>query len=432
MDNFYDVNDFVVFLFKKWRVVLVVIILSIAAFAGSRAVSMIGSYMAQDETTEAEAPPVSNPDSTEPMWVKIQNIIEITPGQDATSGPTAERIIEAYRKLSGSSEVLGVVSEEWYESEKEEYQNRVEKFHDYGYILDKEVNYPYALRDFYTQFLVNNDDLNTAARTQYTYDERYIAVGFKSTDEALAREIAKDYAEKLTAAVQESVGEFSYEIVDESVLYDLPTASSGTQTTRAASSSTSSAAVITVKQIIVQCAKGVIWGMIVGAVISILLVFLMYMMTRKIYLLSDAKKFNVPILGTGFLKERGFLKIRSRFHTVLEGGNWDETGHRKLVKRIAETVEAFDPEKEVYVTGTCRPACLKKIAQELNEAASGIRIHFVEGIQSSGKAAKIAGKEDVSFILVERFGESLKDNIEYEVTELSRLGTEILGMIVLE
>ena len=172
--------------------------------------------------------------------------------------------------------------------------------------------------------------------------------------------------------------------------------------------------------------------MIVGAVISILLVFLMYMMTRKIYLLSDAKKFNVPILGTGFLKERGFLKIRSRFHTVLEGGNWDETGHRKLVKRISETVEAFDPEKEVYVTGTCRPACLKKIAQELNEAASGIRIHFVEGIQSSGKAAKIAGKEDVSFILVERFGESLKDNIEYEVTELSRLGTEILGMIVLE
>ena len=126
------------------------------------------------------------------MGVKFQNIIDITPGQDATSGPTAERIIEAYRKLSGSSEVLGAVSEEWYESEKEEYQNRVEKFHDYGYILDKEVNYPYALRDFYTQFLVNNDDLNTAARTQYTYDERYIAVGFKSTDEALAREIARE------------------------------------------------------------------------------------------------------------------------------------------------------------------------------------------------------------------------------------------------
>ena len=77
MDNFYDVNDFVVFLFKKWRVVLVVIILSIAAFAGSRAVSMIGSYMAQDETTEAEAAPVSNPDSTEPMWVKIQNDIAV-------------------------------------------------------------------------------------------------------------------------------------------------------------------------------------------------------------------------------------------------------------------------------------------------------------------------------------------------------------------
>ena len=432
MDNFYDVNDFIVFLFKKWRVVLVVIILGVAVFTGNRAVSMIGSYMSQDETSEAEVSPVTDPDSTEPMWIKIQNIIKITPGQDENSGPTAEQIIEAYRKLCRSSSVLDTVSEEWYESEKEEYQNRIKKFHDYGYILDKELNYPYALRDFYTQFLINNDDINSASRTQYTYDERYIAVGFKSTDESLARNITNTYTETLTAAVQESIGEFTYEIVDESVLYDLPGASAGTQTTRVASSSSATASLITVNQIIVQCVKGVIWGIIIGAVISILLVFLMYMMTRKIYLLSDAKKFNVPILGMGFLKERGFLKIRSRFHTVLEGGNWDETGHKKLVKRIAETVEAIDSDKEVCVTGTCRVECLEKIAHELSEAASEIKIGFVEGIQESGKAAKIAGNENVSFILVERFGESLKDNIEYEVTELSKLEAEILGMIVLE
>lgn len=428
MDNFYDINDFIVFLFKKWKTIIVIMLLGAVAFAGNRAVSMAGSYAAQSENAP-EQPVETSADSGEPMWIKIQNIIEITPGQEEDT--ETSKIIDAYRKLSSSSSVLDDISGEWYESEKEENKARIEKFHDYGYILDKEVDYPYALRDFYSQFLVNNEDLNTATRTQYTYSENYIALGFKSTNEELAGNIADAYTERLTEAVQASAGEFSYRIVDRSVLYDLPTASTGTQTTRVTSSSSASS-VITINQIIVQCVKGVIWGAMIGAVAAVIIVFLMYMMTRKLYLLSDTKKFSVPVLGAGFYKEKGFVKLRAGFHTALEGGHWDETGHRKLVKRIAELAEADDADKEIYVSGTCRPAYIKKIVQELNEASSGIRFRSVEGIQASGKAAGIAKKENTAFILVEKFGESVKDNIEYEITELNRLGTEILGMIVLE
>lgn len=429
MDNFYDLNDFIVFLFKKWKTVLAVVLLVVVVFVGNRAFSMIRSYQAQGETTDTEE--VSSSDSTEPMWVKAQNIIEIMPEEPKTSDQMTEEVIEAYRKLSGSDAVLGAVSDEWYESEKEEYQIRVEKLHDYGYILDKEVDYPYAMRDFYSQFLVNNEDLNAAARTQDNYDEKYIAVGFRSSNAELAKSIADSYTEKLTAAVQESVGEFSYEIVDQSVLYDLPSASSGTQTTRVAST-TSSAAVITVNQIIVQCAKGVVWGVMIGAIVSVILVFLMYMMTKKVYLLSDIRKFNIPVLGTGFYKERGFLKIRAWFHAALEGGNWDETGHKKLVKRVVELEEAYDSQKKIYVTGTCRTSYIKRIAHELNEASAKIDFEYVEGIQTSGKAAAIAKNENAAFILLEKFGESVKDNIEYEIAELNKLETEILGILVLE
>lgn len=426
MDNFYDINDFIVFLFKKWKMIIIIMVLGAVLFSGNRAVSMIRSYTAQDENTDVVSS--SDIDSEEPLWYKVQNIIEITPEQE---DQTPEMIIEAYRKLSGSSTVLNGIYERWYESELEEYGKRVEKLHEYGYILDKEVNYPYALRDFNTQFLINNDDLNTATRTQATYEERFISVGFKSTSETLAREIADDYTRELTAAVQNAVGEFSYEIVDQSLFYDLPAASSGTQTTRVLSSS-SSPAVVTVNQIIIQCVKGVIWGAAIGAGVSIILAFLMYMMTKKIYLLSDVKKFNVSILGIGFLKERGFIKIRARFHTALEGGSWDETGHKKLLKRIAETAETSNTVKDLYVTGTCKPAYLKKIAQELNEISSSVTFHFVEGIQTSGKAAAIARQENTAFILLEKFGESVKDNIEYELEELNKLETDILGMIVLE
>lgn len=426
MDNFYDINDFIVFLFKKWKMIIIIMVLGAVLFSGNRAVSMIRSYTAQDENTDVVSS--SDIDSEEPLWYKVQNIIEITPEQE---DQTPEMIIEAYRKLSGSSTVLNGIYERWYESELEEYGKRVEKLHEYGYILDKEVNYPYALRDFNTQFLINNDDLNTATRTQATYEERFIAVGFKSTNETLAREIADDYTQELTAAVQKAVGEFSYEIVDQSLFYDLPAASSGTQTTRVLSSS-SSPAVVTVNQIIIQCVKGVIWGAVIGAGVSIILAFLMYMMTRKIYLLSDVRKFNVSILGTGFLQERGFIKIRACFHTALEGGSWDDTGHKKLLKRIAETAGTSNTVKDIYVTGTCKTAYLKKIAQELNEISSSAEFHFVEGIQTSGKAAGIARQENTAFILLEKFGESVKDNIEYELEELNKLETNILGMIVLE
>lgn len=429
MDNFYDLNDFIVFLFRKWKTVLIVTFLIIVVFVGNRAILIIGNYNAQGEITSSSKN--SDLDETEPMWIKVQNIIEIVPGQEDTSEQTKEEITEAYRKLSGSDDVLNAMSDEWYESEKKEYKIRVEKLHDYGYILDKEVNYPYAKRDFYSQFLVNNEDLNTATKSRENYDEKYIAVGFKSSNGELAQKIADSYTKRLTEAVQKSLGEFSYDIVDQSILYDLPAASSGTQTTRVASTS-SPDTVITVHQIIIQCAKGVVWGGIIGVIVSIALVFLMYMMTKKIYLLSDIKKLNIPILGAGFYSNRGFVKVRAKFHKILEGGYWDETGHKKLLKRIAELVKVSNLQKKIYVTGTCNKIYTQKIAEELSSFFTGTTFEYVEGIQESAKAVAIAKEENVAFIILEIFGESMKDNIESEIVELNKLETEILGILILE
>ena len=55
MDNFYDINDFIVFAFRKWKTILCVVILAAVVFAGNRAVSLYGDYRAQAESVQADA-----------------------------------------------------------------------------------------------------------------------------------------------------------------------------------------------------------------------------------------------------------------------------------------------------------------------------------------------------------------------------------------
>lgn len=447
MDNFYDINDFIVFAFRKWKTILCVVILAAVVFAGNRAVSLYGDYRAQAESVQTDAANETEEEETaeaqdtssgssfeEPMWIKVQNVVEITDIDSETVGTeagTLSSIIDAFRKLGGTESVMNTMYDRWFEQESQEYQLRVEKLHDYGYILDKEVNYPYTRNEFYDQFLVNGRDVDAAMSLNIAYEENYITLGFKSTNEALAREIADDFTETLTAYVQEKIGGFSCDVIDTSVLYDLPTASSGTQSTRVASSSTPAVNNITMSYIAVQSVKGMVWGGIIGVLIAGVLILLMYMMTRRVYVLSDMRKYDVPLLGMGFLK-KSFAKIRARFHSAMEGGNWDATGYKKTAKHVSEIAAAKEIEGTILVTGTCQEAQIRRFVQALNAAAKSEKFAYAESVTTSAQIFKKIRENDAPVLIVEMLGDSLKDNIAYEISELKKQDADILGMLVFE
>lgn len=448
MDNFYDINDFIVFAFRKWKTILCVVILAAVVFAGNRAVSLYGDYRAQAESVQTDAANETEEEETaeaqdtssgssfeEPMWIKVQNVVEITDIDSETVGTeagTLSSIIDAFRKLGGTESVMNTMYDRWFEQESQEYQLRVEKLHDYGYILDKEVNYPYTRNEFYDQFLVNGRDVDAAMSLNIAYEENYITLGFKSTNEALAREIADDYTETLASYIQETIGGFSYNVIDTSVLYDLPTATSGTQSTRVASSSTPAVNNITMSYIAVQSVKGMVWGGIIGVLIAGVLILLMYMMTRRVYVLSDMRKYDVPLLGMGFLKKKGFTKIRARFHSAMEGGNWDATGCKKTAKHVSEIAAAKEIEGTILVTGTCQEAQIRRFVQALNAAAKSEKFVYAESVTTSAQIFKKIRENDAPVLIVEMFGDSLKDNIAYEISELKKQDADILGMLVFE
>ena len=448
MDNFYDINDFIVFAFRKWKTILCVVILAAVVFAGNRAVSLYGDYRAQAESVQADAADETEGEDMaaaqdassesgfeEPMWIKVQNVVEITDIDSETVGTeagTLSSIIDAFRKLGGTESVMNTMYDRWFEQESQEYQLRVEKLHDYGYILDKEVNYPYTRNEFYDQFLVNGRDVDAAMSLNIAYEENYITLGFKSTNEALAREIADDYTETLASYIQETIGGFSYNVIDTSVLYDLPTATSGTQSTRVASSSTPAVNNITMSYIAVQSVKGMVWGGIIGVLIAGVLILLMYMMTRRVYVLSDMRKYDVPLLGMGFLKKKGFTKIRARFHSAMEGGNWDATGCKKTAKHVSEIAAAKEIEGTILVTGTCQEAQIRRFVQALNAAAKSEKFVYAESVTTSAQIFKKIRENDAPVLIVEMLGDSLKDNIAYEISELKKQDADILGMLVFE
>lgn len=434
MDKFYDINDFIVFAVKKWKTILAVIILAAIVFAGSRGFSLYGDYRAQetDKNSVQVQETSASENNTEPMWIKVQNVVEITADNpEAADESDVSAAVDAFRKLSGSESLLNAMYEKWYEEESAEYKIRVEKLHDYGYILDKEASYPYTKYDFYEQFLVNGREIDNAMSLNVPYKENYIVLGFKTTNENLARKIADDYTESLISYVSRNVEGFSFNVTDKSVLYDLPIASSGTQPTRVASAS-SSVSSITMKYIITQSIKGTVWGGIIGVLIAAVVILLMYMMTRKIYVLSDIRAYDVSLLGAGFLKNQKLTGLRARYHASLEGGTWDSTGSRKLTKYINEITAAKNLKCPVIVSGTCEERYIRKFVEILNAEAEEKRFVFGNSVTASVEVQQAIKNSDSPVLLIEMFGNSSKDNISFEIDELKKLNAEVLGMIVFE
>lgn len=430
MDNFYDLNDFLVFLIKKWKVAFAILIVVIIAFSGGRAVSLYSEYRSQPTKQEVASDSAT---SEEPVWCKVQQLIQVRPLYEVVNGQNVDvtyRVIEAFRNLSLSDQVMNTMYDKWYADEKEEYASRVKKLQQYGYILDKEASYPYARVDFYNQFLIEGQDI-TALAKQVEIDAAncsFATLGFKSTSKELAQKVSADYASEVIKMIQEKVGPFEYEIVDESVLYELPTRSEGTQTTRTVSASAGTQ--ITMSYIVKQVIKGMVWGAILGIVLSIVVVFAMYMMTRKVFVLADLKKYEIPVLGIGFSKKGALNKLFAKVYRSLEGGNWDTTKkNEKLVKKICDL---YEEEVAVMVTGSSEWKGAEEFVEKLNKHSTHTQYYYGASINDSSKVKKYLEDENKNILIVEKFGLTLKDDVQLEVKRLKEQEANILGMVAFE
>lgn len=420
MDNFYDINDYIVYLIKKWKICFGLIVITVVLFAGTRAIGLLHDYKNQQKTsihveqnnTDAKS------ESEEPMWIRVQQIIKVEDIQNNSASEVVAKAFDSYRQLGSSEKLLNMMYENWYEEEKKEDVNRKQILSEYGYILDKEKEYPYVRKDFYDQFLIDGNGLVNLSKNLAidNKDEQYISVGFTSTNEELARKISKDYADELTKLVKEQINGITCKVVDTSVLYELPAISSSTLQTTRVLKQASVTNNITISMIIKQIIKGIVWGGILGVLISVIILFLMYMMTRKINILNDLRKMEIPLVGLGFKK--GTHGLKAKMFSMLEGNQWCRNMD-ELIEKIY--LHVSQEESSIFILSTGNQEICQIITEKLNNRTKSTQY--------------LCGKEDLNctkIVLVEEFGVSLKNEVYQKIKQLETKNIEILGIVGIE
>ena len=424
MDNFYDVNDFFAYVLRKWKSFIGIIIVIALVYGGVRGINLLQEY--RNQPKEEENVTEENKDGDEPIWSRVLININIEPVYKEVNGntiDTTEQIIEAYRKLGSSEKVMNHMYDTWFEKAAKEAEARKTKLHDYGYILDKELKDPYAKADFMSQILLDGVDLGNLSRSVGTDNtsEHIMAIGFKAMDEKLAKEIAADYAKQVTELVKNTVGDYKYQMDDTTVLYEFPSASAGTQSTRYISN-VSSGTKITLHYVAVQTVKGVVWGVMIGLLASVILMFFGYMLTRKVYTVSDLKKYGVPVIGLGFMPKKAGKKLWGKLFSMLEGYNWSCSGIDELANEIIRSQHGA--EKVIVVAGNGVHSLAAKMVKYLNGTEEEV---FVLYNKKEWKAFETETKANIIF--VERFGKSLKCELEQEIAFWNEKGMSVTGIV---
>ena len=332
----------------------------------------------------------------------------------------SKEIAALYYSVRNSEDIMSEMYDKYFETAKEYGTQMRSLMSKYGYILDKEKNYDYVKYDFQRQFAV-------------TTTENTVTIGFYSLNEGFSKEVVTAYEKLLTKKVEEQYPEFEHTDVSMSTRYELPEVSGGASATRVVSSGSTSSASISMSTVIKQTIKGCVWGALIGLGISLAIIFLQYVMSRKVFLWSQLQLGNMQVYGLYYRKKVTFIgKMQRRFVEMLEGNTTVFYEAEDLAQIIVSDVQKRYPESQqtvVCVNGD------KKAGQTLIEAMNRVTSNhkFVE-VKSPLRSSEAAEnpQENLTGIVIETIGKSLRCDVKNEIQAFEKYNVKIAGIVGLE
>lgn len=422
MDNFYDLNDFIAYILRKWKLIIVIVCVGIIGFAGVRFQGLYQEYQtSQNQPTEVTE---TAEQTSEPMkcWTEIS--INVGPNYEVVGTTGISRgneIANAYNAVKNDDEIMNQMHDQYFEQARVYGDRMRELMSTYGYILDKEKNYEYVEYDFRKQFSVS-------------VNQNYVTIGFYSLNEEFSREVTEAYEILLTAEVEKQYPDFEYTKVAEATRYELPETSAGASPTRSAGSSTTTAATMSMTTVVTQTIKGCVWGAIIGAVAALVIVFFMYMMSRKLILWTQVERNGIKTYGLYYKKKAGTIgKMWRKLIAKLEGNQTTFVKADELAEIVAADTSSRCQENEkilVYGNGVSKKTA-KILVDAFNKKSSFERFILTESPLGSAKGIQDA-QENSYVIVLETIGVSLKEEIEKEIQAFNGYHVEIVGIIGVE
>lgn len=418
MENFYDLNDFIAYIVRKLKLVIFIVFIATVGFSGIRFKNLYATYKSQhnqqtEETQEKTA--------SEPMkcWSEIN--LNIGPNYEVigtTGMDRGDEIADAYNALKNDDIIMKTLHDSYFEQAKIYGDQMRQLMSQYGYILDKEKNYEYAEYDFRKQFSVQVND-------------NYVTIGFYSLNEEFSKEVVADYEKMLTERVEKQFPNFDYSKISDAIRYELPDISAGASPTRNAGSGSTSTSKMSWKSVIVQTIKGCVWGIVIGIVAALVIVFFMYMMSRKIIIWRQLQFVDIRTYGLLYSKKGGFIKkaIR-RMIAMLEGNKTAFSDFSTLADVILADVHMrFNDDRKIAICSCADEKNGKILCKYLNANEGKDRFVHVPSLLISGKEYP-KGVNEV--ILIEIIGKTVNSEIEQEIKTLRKYDIEILGVVGVE
>ena len=418
MENFYDLNDFIAYIMRKLKLVILVICIATIGFAGIRFKDLYGTYKAQQNQP---AQPTQEATASEPLkcWAEIS--INVGPNYEVVGETGIDRgkeIAYAYNALKNDETIMEEMHAKYFEQAKVYGDEMRKLMSQYGYILDKEKNYEYVEYDFRRQFNV-------------TVNENYVTIGFYSLNQDFSKEVVNDYEQMLTARVGEQYPDFEYSKVSEAIRYDLPDISAGASPTRNAGAGSTSVSTMSMRTVIVQTIKGCVWGVVLGVVVSLVIVFLMYMMSRKIIVWRQLQFVDLRTYGLYYAKKGGVVsRLIRKAIAGLEGNKTAFSDMGTLADIILSDVHMkYSDDRKIAICANEGEKTARALSKCLNAREGKERFLFVPSPLISGKDYP---KEIGEVVLVEVIGRTIKSEINQEMETFYKYDVEIVGVVGVE
>lgn len=420
MDNFFDLQQFLIAILRKWKIVISIIIIIGLFGTAIRFFPLIKEYVSKDKIDQSKEESIEQKMDEFPYSYIAKEVIYVPTNINSNGYNENLSIVNAYVALYNSKDVLETMKRDFFEEAEKVYSKSIPKLREYNYITASTAEKVYDTVSFYSTISVQ------------PINENSIVVSAITNDEKLSKNMVKEMVTLVTDKVVEMCGEFECKIVETATFATLPTAEGGLAPKSFTNSSQDNMIEISLKTVVIESIKGGIWGGIAGVLIALLVAFFLYSSGKHIMRVDVLENLtNINSFCTEKKKYKGISRIIRRIISKLENNVIVLNDIRTCLEQIFEySQENFE---SIIIIGDATEKLFKDTRNEMisffSERSVKIKVIAAPNILLSCDEIKELKRTDkVLFIGELEYSNAVK--IKRMIDNIKTFDKEVLGEII--
>ena len=426
MNKFFDLREFLIFILKKIKVFIVCTLLFTLLWMGARTIPLVTQYVTYNEPTTSEGNEEFTASDlpyrfaeTRLLYVDSIYVSENNVNVDRTSN-----LLNLFVSLANTNTNMNQQKDLFYEEAKKIDAEDRQKLYKMNYRTKQVFTLPFDFQAFRNYYSVQVEGGNV------------ISITVTTPDKELSAKMCESLEKSLVQGVKETWGDYKYKQIGLRSNQTLPTPDTGLiPRTEPTSTSVVTGTRPSVSEILKNMIKSAVWGFLAGAMISLLILFLMQATNITVLEVIDIKDMDLSVLGVCEVPEKKRkLKWIDRLIDRLEGRCAADMTPDCCAEIVAETIFSLNFQaKKILVSGVADQKVWESAARPLKTCLENkeYAVEMVNRTSKNSDAIRKIGEAD-GVILLEEAGVSTKQEIQREIEQCSLLNKPVFGVVLLK